>query len=182
MMPAAKTRLREAVTRELALPEREEARAVADARYQHVIDQGLRDPAAGRMAPPPSAYQLHWRHWVGATGEVALAHSLGLEHRATIGRFREKDVGQYQVRASSSRYSRDFALILRPSDADADCFVCAYVYSRQFKFDTVDLLGWVWGHEGKQPAYWSTPAADGRPPAYFVPPIALNPMDTLPRL
>jgi hypothetical protein len=176
-----KSRRPDAVTKYLNLPEREEARAVADRRYQEVVDKGLKDPSGGTVTQAPA--KLHWRHWVGATAEVKLAHSLGLEHRATIGRFHEKDVGNYQVRASSSRHSQDFRLILRPRDADADVFVCAYVYSVHSRFDTVDFIGWLRGREGKQPQYWTVPNdTAGRPPAYFIPPEDLHPMSTLPRL
>ena len=107
----------------------------------------------------------------GASAEMALAKFLGKYWPCSVNTFKEPDVSRrIQVRQTSKHTNR---LIVRPNDKDGDIFVLVTGVS-----PTYQIHGWMYGHEAKVPRWKDAPAS--RPPAWFVPPEALNSITTLP--
>lgn len=70
------------------------------------------------------------------------------------------DVGTYQVRQTSHRNGR---LCLHAEDLDEDVFILVVGTAPRF-----ELIGWCYGHEGKQTQYWQDPQGTNRW-AFWVP-------------
>lgn len=105
---------------------------------------------------PTDPYNSHIQ---GAIGEVAVAKQFKLPYTGNIGDFNAPDAGPLQVRSTELPQGR---LILHPTDKDHEVFILA----RTHGLPDVELAGWVFGHEGKDPKNWSDPGT-GRP-AFFV--------------
>ncbi|MEM4382422.1 MAG: hypothetical protein QXX19_09365 [Candidatus Caldarchaeum sp.] len=101
---------------------------------------------------------------VGAVSELAVAKALNKFFPAG---FRETDVGEYEVRATTRK---DGSLIIRERDSSAKRYILAIV-----DLPRVIIAGYVWGWDAKKPEYWRAP--NGRPGAYFVPQSALRPLE-----
>lgn len=104
------------------------------------------------------------RHIAGALAEAALAKYLDV-YWSGKGVLRGLDVGNYDVRSSEEHNRR---LILHEADPDDRIFWFVTGNNEVFQ-----IHGWIYGHEGKQPEYWSDPQKTGRP-AFFVPREALR--------
>jgi hypothetical protein len=113
-------------------------------------------------------------HVQGARAEVAVARFLDVEWTAAaVPEFRqvEFDVGHLQVRSTPRPNGR---LIVHPGDPDNQPFVLV----RSHRDPVFVLVGWVYGEEAKQRAWWTAPAS-GRP-CYLVPNERLRAMAFLP--
>jgi hypothetical protein len=64
---------------------------------------------------------------------------------------------------------------LHPGDKDQDELPFVLVHPEAPKFH---LMGWCYGHEGKQQKYWADKQRSDRP-AFFVPQTDLRPIETL---
>ena len=112
-------------------------------------------------------YDWH-NHIEGACGELAVAKALGRYWDGSIDTFKAPDLCGFQVRTALTHKS----LIIRPSDADDENFVLVTANSPNYY-----IHGWIRGMEGKQKQYWQN--WNNRPPAWFIPIEALNPIETL---
>lgn len=111
-------------------------------------------------------------HIEGACGEVAAAKALGVYWTPTVNTFTAGgDVGALQVR---TRSRDDYELLIRPQDRDEDVFILVRGKSPSFS-----VVGWIRGRDAKR-AEWMREHG-GRPPAYFVPDAALQPIEALAR-
>lgn len=105
------------------------------------------------------------RNIEGCIGELVLAKFLQA-YWAGKGTLGSKDVAGQQVRCAQP----GGALILHPSDADADRFWLV----RGEAFDYV-VEGWIAGRAGKSPQWWEPQGRGGNGrAAFFVPVDALN--------
>lgn len=107
-------------------------------------------------------------------GEMALAKHLDRFWGGAIGNYRAADVGKnfYQVRGTEWQNGR---LLLHPKDGDNVPHTLARVKDR-----TVTLVGWAWGHEGKNEEYFKAVPQHPDRPCYFVPNEILHDMADLP--
>jgi len=108
----------------------------------------------------------------GCLGELALAKWTDTFWSGSLGNYRARDVGVWQVRAAGRLDGR---LILHPPDSDDDQFVLALVPHDMLP--RVFLRGWTRGRDGKRQEYWTDPNT-GRP-AFFVPQEILLDMEEL---
>lgn len=118
---------------------------------------------------------------IGAIGEYALCKHKGCFWRFGIGCYKKGDVDNfYEVRSTPNFKKGDYlikrSMILHDEDLDDKPYIGAWP---DLKGRKVVLRGWLWGHEGKDPKYWTEKNQNGRP-AYFVPKEDLRPMSTLP--
>lgn len=107
-------------------------------------------------------------HVLGCLGEIALAKAFDRYWSGNVGGLKAADVGSLQIRSTDHPNGK---LILHPADRDDDRYFLARVAGA-----AVDIVGYIVGRDGKQPAYWVEPSA-WRPnirPAYFVPTEALT--------
>jgi hypothetical protein len=109
-------------------------------------------------------------HFLGCLGEIALAKHAGRYWSGNVGNFRAADVGAYQVRACGERHH---CMILHHEDDDGHPFVNALALRELLP--AVQLRGWLFGHEGKQPGFWR----ECKRPAFFVPAEQLHDMQEL---
>lgn len=110
------------------------------------------------------------KHVEGAAGEMAVAKALNLYYDGSVNTFRDgADVGRIQVRTRSEPH---FELLVRDSDADADPFLLVTGRAPSFR-----IVGWMYGGDAKQEAWRH--AHGGREAAYFVPHVALEPLEKL---
>jgi hypothetical protein len=106
-------------------------------------------------------------------GELAAAKHLDMFWAGAIGNYDAADVGEfYEVRATEWPNGK---LILHPDDPDDAPHILARVTDNK-----VTLVGWVYGHEGKRPEYWTTVAGHPNRPAFFVPNDVLHDMAEIP--
>lgn len=114
-------------------------------------------------------------HRAGARAEVAVARYLGAEWTAFAEAFQaiEADVGDLQVRSTDWVTGR---LRVRPSDREDQPFVLV----RTHLDPLFVLVGWAYGGEAKDRAWWERPDPS-RPGCYLVPNDRLRPMTFLPR-
>jgi hypothetical protein len=116
----------------------------------------------------------------GACGEKAVAKHLGVYWTEIVGDSKADDVAKYQVRTNISRRLND--LCLRPRDPPSPIRPQDRVYISVLSFlPEFVICGWILGSEGKQ-EQWLREGSPGRPPCYYVPCSALNPLATLPEL
>jgi hypothetical protein len=81
------------------------------------------------------------------------------------------DIGdKYQVRGTNYATGR---LILHGKDNDKAPFILVVE-----RFPIYQLVGWIYGAEGKKPEYWWATAPI---PAFFVPREVMHSMETLPK-
>jgi len=106
------------------------------------------------------------KHVEGCLGEKAFAKWAGL-YWPGKGKFRDADVGIFQVRRGQEHHYR---LILHKEDHDDQKY-----WLVTGKNGTYIIQGWNWGREGKKEEYWKDPGT-GRP-AYFVPRSILHPAE-----
>lgn len=102
----------------------------------------------------------------GAAGELAFAKRCGKYWAATVGTFKEADIGKnIQVRT----VARDgLCLIVRQADRDDHVYVLMVGQAPKFRY-----AGCIWGDEAKAlRQYVKEP--NGRPPAWFIPESALH--------
>lgn len=100
---------------------------------------------------------------MGCAGEMAVAKGLNLFWSGSVGDYDAVDVGgKVEVRSVSRPTD---CLILHPDDRDGMPFVLCYNEPGTPKFN---LLGWVWGKQGKDEKFWRDPQGTGRH-AFFVP-------------
>ena len=111
-------------------------------------------------------------HFNGCLGEIALAKWRNTFWSGSLGDYKARDVGRWQVRAAGRMTDR---LILHHEDDDEHPFVLALVPHKTLP--RVFLRGWILGADGKLLQYWTDPGT-GRP-AFFVPQDVLNAMDEL---
>jgi hypothetical protein len=112
-------------------------------------------------------------HIEGACGEMAAAKALGVYWTPTVNTFQiGGDVGELQVR---TRSKSDYELLVRDADKTGSIFILVRGLAPVF-----DVVGWLRGGDAKRPEWRK--GHGGRPPAYFVPDAALQPIDSLARL
>jgi hypothetical protein len=109
---------------------------------------------------------------IGALGEYAVCKHYGLKWNPKTGNFRDLDCGGvYEVRTGGYPNSE---LVIYPEDYDN----VPYVHVRG-SLDRYQLLGWLYGYEGKKPENWKDRWNSGEE-HYWIHPDRLNPMETLP--
>ena len=101
--------------------------------------------------------------------EYAVSKALGLHWHLDLARFHQPDVGSYHVRSCQP----GGALILRTDDPDDAPFILVEADGQTYR-----LLGWCYPTNVKRPKYW-TDRGNGRPPAWFVPREALQPLEEI---
>jgi hypothetical protein len=69
-------------------------------------------------------------------------------------------------------------LWIRPSDPDEGIFVLCIFESRSL--DVMRIVGSIEAAQGKRHEYWGVPGANGRPPCFMVPQIALDEIRLIP--
>ena len=125
----------------------------------------------GRSARPKygAGRQNDWQlHIEGCLAEYATAKALG-RFPSGFGPYASSDIsGSVEVR----RAQRGGRLILHRDDHDDAPYVLVCGVNGNY-----DIVGWVFGHEGKREAYWADPS--GGRPAFFVPTHALRPIEAL---
>lgn len=112
-------------------------------------------------------------HIEGACAELAVAKALGVYWNGSVNNFGGPDLfhpikGNIQVRLAGSHGQ----LIVRPGDSPSDIWVLVTGKSPNYV-----VHGWILGKDAKRPEWLKD--YGGRPPAYFVPPTALNPIESL---
>jgi len=100
--------------------------------------------------------------------EYAASKALGLHWHLDLGRFHQPDVGPYHVRSCQP----GGRLIIRDDDPDTEPFVLVEVDGH-----TCRLIGWCYPVNTKRNSYREAP--NGRPPAWFVPREALQPLEEI---
>lgn len=109
-------------------------------------------------------------HIDGSGGEMAVAKALGIYYGGSVNTFKtEGDIGNLEVR---TRSKSDYELLVRPDDNDEAVFVHVTGTLPKFK-----VHGWLKGKDAKQPKWLQD--YGNRPPAYFVPNSALQPIEEL---
>jgi hypothetical protein len=105
-------------------------------------------------------------HVIGAWGEAVIAKATGIYWAGDLGAPDRgaPDVGRFHVRAT---LRPDGRLILHPDDHDD----APYVLVVPQRLPRFCIVGWCYGRDGKQAAYWEN--SNGRP-AFFVPWSALT--------
>jgi len=117
----------------------------------------------------------------GALGELAVSLALPFPWDGKIFtneqwlRWRQSghDLGPLEVRATKHPTGR---LIIHPRDPDDSPFVLV----RLHRYPTLEIVGWCYGHEGKDRSYWKD-VGYGRP-CFYVPNQKLKPVEELIRL
>ena len=125
--------------------------------------RGLRD----RHGYKGDGWQVHIE---GAGGELAVAKALDMYWDGSVNTFKRADLPGIQVRTALTHKN----LIVRPADAPDEVFVLVTGQMPDYQ-----VHGRLRGSDAMQPQFLS--GVGGRPPAYFVPPSKLNPIETLPR-
>jgi len=141
---------------------------VGSARNVQCLTRGY-DPGAGMGLTNTWTLNIE-----GAAGEMAVAKALDIYWQAIVGDLKADDVGPYQVRTNISRKHDD--LCLRPRDKDNRVYISVLSFLPAF-----DIVGWIWGMDGKQPQ-WLRDGDPQRPQCFYVPRKALRPLSELPRL
>jgi hypothetical protein len=111
----------------------------------------------------------------GVAGEMAVAKHCGVYWLPVVGDPDADDAGPFQVRTNTSRRLDD--MILRPRDFEKGDRIYVSVLSFLPEFI---LCGWIRSSEAKREE-WCRDGTVGRPPCFFVPRGALNPISTLMR-
>lgn len=105
-------------------------------------------------------------------GEMAVAKAFNCYWMGTVGQYGVVDVGgKIEVRTVTQASHK---LILHPEDKDQYPFVLVNAGS----CPEVELMGWMYGKDGKDEKYWDDPTKTNRP-AYFIPRSDLRPMSEL---
>jgi hypothetical protein len=116
----------------------------------------IKKGSIGKNNQPPETY---WQsHIEGALGECAVAKHLNVFWSAGV--IRGPDVFRWDVRTTSKHSNR---LILQPDDDDEKVFFHVTGVNGAYR-----IHGWIYGHEGKQKAFWEDPRKEDRW-AFFVP-------------
>jgi hypothetical protein len=105
----------------------------------------------------------------GAGGELAVAKALNVYWDGSVNTLRAPDLSGIQVR---TRSQRDYDLIVWPDDSPDDLYVLVTGQMPEYR-----IHGWIRGSDAMQDR-WLKEHGD-RPPAYFVPQDALQPIETL---
>jgi len=123
-----------------------------------------------------STYKRTWlerlqEETVGCCAELAMGKLVDRYFIPEVGTFHHKPdcLHDIEVRATARLDGR---LIVRDNDANDRRYVFCTVTG-----NVVNIVGWMFGHEAKQPAFLSNPN-DYRP-AWFVPQAKLRPLETL---
>ena len=113
---------------------------------------------------------LGWsEHIEGAAGEMAVAKHFGMYWGGAYNSWKGADLGKnIQVRTRSEPWHE---LIVRDDDSDDDVFVLVTGRAPNFV-----LHGWILGRDAKTPSWHQSHG--NRPPAYFISPDYLKPMDS----
>lgn len=106
-------------------------------------------------------------------GEMATAKYLNLFWSGTVGLYGSVDVGGESGVETRTRRKHWHQLILHPDDKDDRPHVLVSAHNPP----TFQLVGWIYGGDGKLQKFWSDPA--GGRPAFFVPQEELRPIDEL---
>jgi hypothetical protein len=86
------------------------------------------------------------------------------------------DIGEYEVRTNAAMRPYPYHdTYLHETDTDERPFIGVRMHERPDQFE---IMGWIWGYEGKLTRFWRTPE-NGRA-CYFVPREALLPIELLP--
>jgi hypothetical protein len=110
-------------------------------------------------------------HFLGALGEAAVAHILGVPWSGSINTFKAPDILDcVQVRTRSKIW---YELLVRPDDNDSEFFVHV---AANLDIIPPNLIvhGYIEGRNAKQPCWLEQHG--GRPPAFFVPCANLLPL------
>jgi hypothetical protein len=109
-------------------------------------------------------------HIEGACGELAVAKLLSCYWDGSVDTFKTPDIsGNLQVR---TRSNHTFDLLVRPNDNPLDIYCLVTGKCPEFR-----VHGWIQGLHAQKPEWKKNHG--GRPPAWFVPQTALNPMSNL---
>lgn len=108
----------------------------------------------------------------GAAGEMATAKALNVYWEPIVGNPAAPDVGKFEVRTNMSRKHED--LCLRPHDKDDRAYISVLSFLPYF-----DVIGWVWGREGKDQK-WLRDGSPDRAQCFYVPRKFLRDMEELP--
>jgi hypothetical protein len=155
---------------ELTQAQIDEAREIGARRYAHNRSLGI-----------SNGHMWNGDLWdrEGAIGEMAVALQFGLKWSDFSENYwlYAADVGDgYQVRSTSHPYGN--LLLQRKDNGDQP-----YILARLHALPKVELVGWIYGRDGKKPEYWEDgskrPAFKGRA-AFLFPAWKLNSMASLP--
>lgn len=108
----------------------------------------------------------------GTIGECAVAKYFGIFWSGELGNFAAKDVGPYQVRATSHKNG---CLRVHKEDSDTDVFILALLHA----VPRVTIYGWQFGRDAKVETFWC--AKSGARFAYFNPQYSLRDLAELDR-
>lgn len=125
------------------------------------------------------SYARQWLYEItGAVAERAVSKYLGIEWDGSLGNFKAKDVGPYQVRSTQKRWHR---LHLRKSDDPNDVYIKVSVEEPNLFREGVYLEGWAYGSDVMKEENWKK-VRDDRPAQYLLDNDQLRRMATLPEL
>jgi len=139
--------------------EMEFADRVAEERYKECF-RGR--PTRGQPMEPSM-----YHHKMGSYAEFAAARVLNLYPGFTVNNFTGPDL-EPNIEIRSAPKGR---LILSDQDQPFRKFILVLGEA-----PILEVVGWIWGYEGQKPEFIF--AANGRPPAYFVPRESLRPLKT----
>jgi len=110
-------------------------------------------------------------HFLGALGEAAVAHILGVPWSGSVNTFKAPDILDCVQVRTRSKVAYD--LLVRPNDKDNEFFVHV---TANFDLDLPVLVvhGYIEGRDAKMPGWLES--YGGRPPAFFVPTASLMPL------
>ena len=105
----------------------------------------------------------------GAAAEVVVAKALNIYFDGFPGRFKDPDVGEYQVRQTNLNHGK---LIVRNDDASDEIFILVTGKCPEFT-----IRGYMLGGDAKKDEYWQNP--NQKTGAWFVPQDKLLPIADL---
>lgn len=108
---------------------------------------------------------------IGAIGEMAVAKMLGIYWSGAF-EVGALDVGRVEVRTSCLGLTSGHLLLHRDDSSKK-----IYVYVRMGASRVLAVVGWIYGHEGKQRKFWDDKV--GGRPCFFVPERVLHPVKSL---
>jgi hypothetical protein len=136
------------------------------------VRQNVESVMRNRQQRYESGKDDRWRQNVeGLCGEVAVAKALNVYWEPKVNSFKTRgDLAGFEVR---TRSRHDYELLVRDQDPDDRAYVLVTGVAPNFV-----VRGWMLGKDAKQ-AQWRMDHGNAGQPAYFVPQMALRPIEDL---